>query len=128
MLCVAGVIGCVAGALAFAAAETGTARGDRLVGTKGDDLLEGLRGGDVLIGGPGRDVLIGGGGPDALHGDGGHDSFNMRDGAQAPARGRDRIYARDGHPDEINCGQGRDLAVVDEVEEGTYGCEVVREP
>ena len=65
-------------------------------------------------------MLIGGGGPDSLHGDGGRDSFNMRDGVELAAKGRDRIYARDGHPDEINCGAGRDLAVVDEVEDGVY--------
>ena len=119
---------CIVGAVALAAAESGTAHADHLTGTKGDDLLEGLKGKDVLRGGGGRDVLIGGGGPDSLYGDGGHDSFNIRDGVEVAARGRDRIYARDGHPDEISCGAGRDLAVVDQVEDGVYDCEVVIEP
>ncbi len=130
-----GVLACVAAlscsalaALALATTERGSPRADRLVGTRGDDLLKGLKGRDVLIGGAGRDVLIGGGGPDSLHGDGGRDSFNMRDGVELAAKGRDRIYARDGHPDAINCGAGRDLAVVDEVEDGIFDCEVVREP
>lgn len=114
--------------VALAAAESGTSRADRLVGTRGDDVLKGLAGQDVLRGGGGRDVLIGGGGPDALYGDGGRDSFNMRDGVEREAPGRDRVYARDGHPDEINCGIGNDLAVVDEVEDGIFACEVVREP
>ena len=113
---------------ALAVDRTGTGQGERIVGTKGDDVLKGLRGRDNLIGKGGRDVLIGGGGEDSLHGDGGRDSFNMRGGAPLAAKGRDRIYARDGHPDSINCGQGRDLAVVDVVEDGVFDCEVVREP
>lgn len=128
LACVAAVGCCALGAVALATTETGSAHADHLVGTKGDDLLKGLKGKDVLIGGRGRDVLIGGGGPDSLHGDGGRDSFNMRDGIELAARGRDRVYARDGHPDEINCGAGRDLAVVDEVEDGIFDCEAVREP
>jgi Ca2+-binding RTX toxin-like protein len=116
------------GAAALAVDRTGTARGERIVGTEGDDVLEGAGGADNLIGKGGRDVLIGGGGEDSLHGDGGRDSFNMIDGEPQPAKGRDRIYARDGHPDSINCGEGRDLAVVDEVEDGVYDCEVVKQP
>jgi hypothetical protein len=123
------VVGCLTIATAALAVDrTGTARGERIVGTKGDDVLEGLNGRDTLIGKGGRDVLIGGGGEDSLRGDGGRDNFNMRDGVQLAAKGRDRIYARDGHPDSINCGQGRDLAVVDEVEDGIYDCEVVTQP
>jgi hypothetical protein len=116
------------GAIALAADHAGTAHADRLLGTKGDDVLKGLAGSDVLHGGGGRDVLIGGRGADKLYGDGGRDGFNMRDGVQLAAKGRDRIYARDGHPDEINCGAGRDLAVVDQIEDGVYDCEVVVEP
>ena len=119
---------CALVALAGAVARNGSARADRLVGTKADDVLKGRGGNDVLIGGGGRDLLIGGGGPDTLRGDGGRDEFNLRDGVELPARGRDRIYARDGHPDSINCGAGRDLAVVDEVEDGVIECEVLREP
>jgi Ca2+-binding RTX toxin-like protein len=129
LLIVGTALGCCAlVALATAADRVGTGRGDVLVGTRGDDVLKGLGGKDVLRGGGGRDLLIGGGGTDALHGEGGHDSFNIRDGVELRARGRDRIYARDGHPDEINCGEGRDLAVVDPVEDGVIDCEAVREP
>ena len=123
------LVGCLTGAAAALAVDrTGTAQGERIVGTRGNDTLDGRSGSDNLIGKGGRDVLIGGGGEDSLHGDGGRDSFNMRDGKPLAAKGRDRIYARDGHPDEINCGAGRDLAVVDEVEDGVYDCEVVKEP
>ena len=112
--------------LAAAVTESGSRRGERIVGTKGNDVLDGRGGRDKLIGEGGRDVLIGGGGKDDLHGDGGRDSFNIRDGEPVRANGRDRIYARDGHRDEINCGAGRDLAVVDKAEDGVYDCEVVR--
>jgi Ca2+-binding RTX toxin-like protein len=121
--------GClVAGTAALAVDRTGTSKSERIVGTKGNDVLDGRNGADNLIGKGGRDVLIGGGGEDRLEGDGGRDSFNMREGQALAAPGRDRIYARDGHPDSINCGAGRDLAVVDEVEDGVYDCEVVKQP
>jgi hypothetical protein len=42
--------------------------------------------------------------------------------------GNDRIEARDGAEDTINCGPGYDVAVVDAVEEGVYDCEEVIEP
>ena len=119
------------GAVALAAAPAriaGGAGADRIAGTKGADEILGLGGADRLRGGPGRDVLIGGKGPDKLTGDGGRDEFNMRDEQELAAPGRDRIYARDGRPDSISCGGGRDLAVVDEVEDGVYDCEVVIEP
>jgi Ca2+-binding RTX toxin-like protein len=119
---------CAPGGVAIALESSGSTHGERLVGTKGDDVLEGGGGNDVLIGGRGRDLLIGGRGIDVLRGGGGHDGFNMKHGVQIAAPGRDRIYARDGVPDEINCGAGRDLAVVDAVEDGVYDCEVVREP
>ena len=92
------------------------------------DVLKGLSGHDLLSGGAGSDVLIGGRGPDTLRGGPGRDSFNMRKGVQLAARGRDIIHARDGGNDEINCGAGNDVAIVDPTEDGVYDCEVVREP
>lgn len=122
-------LGCCAfGGIAIAVRENGTAHADHLTGTKGADVLRGLKGRDVLSAGAGRDLLIGGRGPDVLRGGPGRDGYNMIDGVEAAAPGRDRIYARDGAADEINCGAGRDLAVVDEVEDGVIDCEVVREP
>jgi hypothetical protein len=87
-----------------------------------------MRGADRLIGRRGSDVLIGGKGPDRLNGGPGRDSFNMRRGVELRAPGRDRIDARDNRPDEINCGAGRDVAIVDAVEDGVYDCEKVKEP
>lgn len=115
--------------VALAVTEHGGKGRDRLLGTKGDDTLRGLRGRDVLIGGRGRDVLIGGRGRDVLRGGPGRDGFNMRAGVRLAAPGRDKIDARDGRQDEINCGAGgNDLAIVDAFEDGVYDCELVREP
>lgn len=116
------------GAGAMALNDHGGAGADRLLGTKAGDELRGLGGRDVLVGGKGSDVLIGGRGPDRLRGGPGRDGFNMRDGVELAAPGADRIDARDGRLDEINCGAGDDLAIVDAIEDGVYDCERVREP
>jgi Ca2+-binding RTX toxin-like protein len=127
--CVVALTCLTVGGVALAVTEHGGKGRDRLLGTKGDDTLRGLRGRDVLIGGRGRDVLIGGRGADVLRGGRGRDGFNMRDRVQLAAPGRDRIHARDGRQDEINCGAGgNDLAIVDASEDGVYDCELVREP
>jgi Ca2+-binding RTX toxin-like protein len=122
----------VCGAVAALAAPEGTLHGtshaDRLVGTKAANVLKGLGGNDTLVGGRGEDTLIGGKGNDKLRGGPGRDHFNMRDGVQTPAPGNDTIYARDGGKDEINCGDGNDVAIVDATEDGVYDCEEVREP
>jgi hypothetical protein len=122
LACLLAVAACVA------ATVTGRHGHDRLVGTKGADELDGLGGADVLIGGRGRDVLIGGRGRDVLRGGAGRDGFNMREAEELPAPGADRISARDGVADEINCGGGDDTAIVDDVEDGVYNCETVLEP
>ncbi|MFL5870170.1 MAG: hypothetical protein ACJ75R_03760 [Solirubrobacterales bacterium] len=122
-------LACVASvAIGFAATKTGTSGHDRLVGTKGADELDGAGGRDLLIGGGGDDVLIGGRGRDTLRGGPGRDGFNLRAGEELPAPGGDRISARDGTPDEINCGGGTDTAIVDAIEDGVYNCERVIEP
>ena len=112
---------------AMAVTQHGSRGADVLHGTSAADTLKGLRGGDRLIGGPGDDVLVGGRGADDLDGGSGYDSFNMREGRELPARGNDRIDARDHRPDQINCGQGTDVAIVDGVEDGVYNCEKVKE-
>lgn len=124
--CVVAIVSVLAVSAAIADHKHGSGGPDRLLGTKSADVLEGLRGRDVLIGGRGSDVLIGGKGADRLYGGPGRDSFNMRAGVEVRAQGSDRIYARDGVPDEINCGAGRDVAFVDDVEDGVYDCEKVK--
>lgn len=75
--------------------------GDALTGEDGDDRLEGGAGKDTLSGGNGDDVLVGGAGRDSL---GAHD-------------GADRLHARDGERDNVDCAGGSlapgDRAVVD---------------
>jgi chitodextrinase len=111
----------------------GTAAGDTLLGRGGNDRLEGFAGGDCLFGLAGRDVLRGGSGDDRLFGGAGRDrlyggrgsdrlsggSGNDRlSGGTGRDRllggtGRDVIDARDGRPDIVDCGRGRDTARVD---------------
>jgi hypothetical protein len=119
---------------------------DRLKGGRGSDLLKGGRSNDWLKGGVGDDELRGNGGLDTLKagpgddalfsatkggtlvGGPGADQFNFVDGEPVGAAGNDLIRARDGTEDEINCGDGDDIAVVDESEEGVLDCESLIEP
>lgn len=128
ILCAAAMVGGTLAAVAAAVDDRPSQGPDRLVGSEGADRLKGLGGSDVLIGGAGNDVLIGGKGADVLRGGPGRDSLNMRAGVEVAAPGRDRIDARDGGQDEINCGAGRDRAIVDAFENGVYNCEKVIEP
>jgi len=104
---------------------TAVIRGDggpnRLIGTNGSDVINGHGGRDVIRGRGGRDVLRGGTGGDRIGGGKGFDRMNG-------GRGGDRIAARDRRPDEIDCGAGRDVAVVDRHEDGVFNCERLRTP
>jgi Ca2+-binding RTX toxin-like protein len=130
-LLAAGLAGLACALIATASLAATSAGGhghDRLTGTKGADELDGGGGPDLLIGGGGNDVLVGGHGRDTLRGGPGRDGYNVRDGKALPAPGADRISARDGVPDEINCGGGVDTAIVDAAEDGVYNCERVYGP
>jgi dienelactone hydrolase/uncharacterized membrane protein YgcG len=87
----------------------GTAGGDSLVGLAGADKLRGLGGDDCLLGMRGKDDVDGGAGIDVLTG----------------GRGRDTINAADGAPDMVNCGPGRDKAIVDAADHVAVDCERV---
>jgi uncharacterized repeat protein (TIGR01451 family) len=78
-------------------------------GTDFNDELRGSRAGEEICGHGGADVVDGGGGRDRLLG----------------GRGNDTILARDGERDTIDCGPGRDRAVVDRLDRGLRGCERV---
>lgn len=115
----------------------GRSGADKIRGRGGRDRLRGDRGRDVLFGGPerdklqggrGDDILRGGRGTNKLQGGRGRDGFAMRDGVQIGSPGNDVIRARDGNPDEINCGAGYDKVFLDQVEDGVYECEVVKLP
>jgi Ca2+-binding RTX toxin-like protein len=99
----------------------GTPRPDRLVGTGGADKISGRGAGDKIKGRGGDDVLKGAKGGDEIGGGKGFDRI-------IAGPGNDHINARDGHPDEIDCGAGDDFAKVDRHEDGVYDCETVRSP
>jgi RTX calcium-binding nonapeptide repeat (4 copies) len=115
MLAAVGVIGVMAllvGGAVVLAGGTGSNGPDRLVGTRHADTLEGRGGADVILGRGGGDTLVGGRGFDRIDG----------------GRGTDRIKARDRGLDAIDCGPGRDVAIVDRAEDGVYDCERVVTP
>jgi hypothetical protein len=91
--------------------------GDRLFGLAGNDLLRGRAGNDRLDGGRGRDRVFGDTGADLVIGGPGRDRL-------VGGRGADRIRARDGQPDAINCGPGRDRAFADRRDRVSRNCEV----
>jgi hypothetical protein len=104
---------------------TGTAAGDRLLGLAGKDTLAGLAGEDCLGAGKGRDRLDGGPGDDTLRGNGGHDVLSGGPGHDRLLGGidQDKIQARDGERDWVDCGVGRhDVATVDRLD-AVKGCE-----
>jgi Ca2+-binding RTX toxin-like protein len=102
--------------------------GDRLRGNRGNDTLIGAKGKDRLKGGRGEDRLLGGPGRDRIVGGAGENQLNMVDGVEQGSPGNDVIKARNGQPDEIDCGAGQDKVVVDRTEDGVYNCEVVVAP
>jgi Ca2+-binding RTX toxin-like protein len=81
-----------------------------------------------MKGGAGADTLLGGGRGAALVGGPGRDEFNAIDGKPVGGAGHDVIRARDGGRDVVNCGPGNDVAYVDRVEDGVFGCEKVVQP
>lgn len=96
----------------------GTSKSDYLAGSGYDDAIYGLGGNDTLLGGQGDDSLYGGPGNDVLIGGPGADK--LYGGA-----GSDTILAVDGERDIVDCGPGRDKAVVDTVDVVHKNCEVV---
>lgn len=76
---------------------TGGAGRDLLLGYAGDDELRGGGGNDSLHGGKGGDLISGGTGRDFLEGD----------------ERSDRLRARDGARDTVDCGRGTDRAATD---------------
>ena len=117
----------------------GRAGADRLFGSRGKDQLRGAAGKDLLNGGPGDDRVWGGKGPDTLLGGRGKDLLNGGPGPDVVhggfgvdrlfgGKGDDRILARDRRRDVINCGPGRDVAVVDRFDRVVPGCETIQRP
>jgi hypothetical protein len=95
---------------------------DRIDGGRGGDCLSGEGGDDIIRGGTQGDLIEGGAGDDKLLGEGiipfslaSNDTILGGSGEDRikPGQGADRVLARDGERDRIDCGYGRDLAVVD---------------
>jgi Tol biopolymer transport system component len=95
----------------------GTSKGEYLAGGGHDDVIYGLGGNDTLLGGAGDDRIYGGPGNDVITGGSGADHLYGGPGS-------DTIYAADGERDFVDCGPGRDRAVVDAVDK-VINCEVV---
>ena len=89
---------------------------DTVQGLGGDDLIDGANGNDVLDGGAGNDTIYGGGNDDTITGGPGVDSLSGEGSASGlfiSIAGNDRIDARDGNAENLNCGPGADTAIVD---------------
>jgi hypothetical protein len=104
-----------------------------LHGGGGDDFL-GAGPTDVVasrsfVGGPGRDELVGGGGPDVFAPGPGQDSVTLARGPR-PDRSRDRVLARDGESDDIDCAAatGMDRLMLDGSDWSTSDGRVIRCP
>ena len=98
---------------------TGNDRRNVLLGGGGRDTLSGLGGADTLDGGPGADHIDGGDGGDVLIGGDGLD--HLFGGA-----GGDRVEARDGRRDGVECGAGTDSVAADRRDRTAGDCERVR--
>jgi 6-phosphogluconolactonase (cycloisomerase 2 family) len=97
----------------------GGAGNDRAFGDSGDDRLLGGPGRDDLRGGAGRDRLGGGDGDDRVDGGAGDD---VLDEFSLGGRGKDRLFGAAGNDrvrtaggtmDTVDCGPGRDFALLD---------------
>jgi Ca2+-binding RTX toxin-like protein len=108
---------------------TGSGRGDLIYGKGGADRIYGRGGRDCLWGGTGNDRVYGGAGADTLHGSTGRDYLVGNTGRDRliGGFGNDRISARDGDNDTIDCGPGRDRALVDRGDK-VRRCEIVVRP
>src|SRR3954454_3313096 len=113
---------------------------DRIYGGSGNDTSNGENGNDLMAGGTGDDVQHGGAGNDRIFAnlgvdttygeDGNDDLWALARGDVSAAAGQidqtgdtldggngdDRFHTRDGEVDHITCGEGRDVALLDNVD------------
>lgn len=103
---------------------------DIVRGMGGNDVIDGANGNDQLDGGAGDDTIAGGGGDDVIVGGPGRDSLageGSGSGQFTSVPGNDRIDARDGEADAVDCGPGADQVIVDALDVATQ-CEAVDRP
>lgn len=103
----------------------GGAGSDLAIGGSADDRLLGGPGNDRLFGGPGNDVVYAGFGHDLMVGNAGNDDLWSLAAADVAVPGVDTLHGqdgnhrfrtRDGEADSIDCGTGRDTALLDNVD------------
>jgi Ca2+-binding RTX toxin-like protein len=97
----------------------GSIDGDEIRSRAGNDRVNAQSGDDCVIAGKGRDRVKGADGDDKLVGGGQNDRLKGGDGA-------DVIKARRGGKDKVNCGKGKDRAVIDKKDKARKSCEKVR--
>ena len=83
----------------------------------GATQILGDAGADTLLGGSGADTLAGGEGADKLVGGAGKDAYSA-------GAGDDEVFSSDGVAEQVECGEGADVAVADQLD-GVPGCEQV---
>ena len=102
----------------------GSAAGEVLRGTRRNDVICGRRGNDTIYGGAGHDLIVAGHGNDRVFGEGGREYIAGGPGADVlrgggrddelfGGRGADVLFARDGVPELVHGGPGRDRARAD---------------
>jgi Ca2+-binding RTX toxin-like protein len=93
---------------------------DFLYGQRGADILQGDVGNDRLFGDALEDTLDGGPGGDRLYGGWGPDVIDA-----GPGNDVVDAHENDGQIDSVDCGPGRDTAIVSRKDQ-VFGCETVR--
>jgi Ca2+-binding RTX toxin-like protein len=99
-----------------------------IYGSALDQTLDasGFSGPTTIVAGPGADVLIGGSATDQLDGREGPDELRGGEGADAylAGAGDDRVLSGDEVLEQVDCGDGADIAVADQLD-GLLGCEQI---
>jgi hypothetical protein len=125
----------------------GTDGNDSFTGSAGPDGFDGRLGNDTIRGGGGDDNLRGAGGDDSIFGDAGNDKLEGSNGADTIDGGAgtdqmygdqstcgfiscpadpDKLFARDGEQDTVDCGGGADAAEVDQLDLVAFCSSVAR--
>ncbi len=119
--------------------QLGGSGNDTIEGNAGDDNIGGARGNDKISGGGGLDNIQAGSGKDTINAGDGNDTVAGEGGADRitggagtddliAGAGNDTVYARDSRRDRVDCGTGRDTAVVNSNDKVARNCERVRRP
>jgi Ca2+-binding RTX toxin-like protein len=115
---------------------------DEIYGDEGNEVVDGSNGNDTIYGGPDGDGsaygtafsdwnLEGSEDSDKVYGGGGSDYIDAANNDTLGSvdlsyggRGNDRINAKDGNVDKINCGRGRDTVQYDVGTDTVKSCEI----